>query len=327
MKSVVDLAEQVKDYAAAGKTIAPVENGTTAEGSYAVGEQFIREGVLYKAKTSITAGDALTLNTNYELADNLDTQIGNVKQALSDEVVTRSELGAHNLLKLDLEEIKSLNTDGTWSGNAYTLNGVTFTVNSDYTISTSGTASANTTFYLHRYSTWTKLPLKFLSGCPSGGGMDKYILRLVRGGAFSKNDTGEGVLLDQDDIASPVDVTIVVLSGNNMSGLTFEPMIRLATDSNPTYQPYAMTNKELTDSLNKEVLFFTSVACAATTGNFATVSNSDITADHVVVDCVFADPSAIITNVTWTTSNGSLVLNGTCASATTATITLAMKGN
>lgn len=84
MKSVIDFANQVKDYAAAGKAIASVENGTTAVGTYAVGEQFIREGVLYKAKTSITAGDTLTLNTNYELADDLDTQIGNVKQALSD---------------------------------------------------------------------------------------------------------------------------------------------------------------------------------------------------------------------------------------------------
>lgn len=80
-------------------------------------------------------------------------------------------------------------------------------------------------------------------------------------------------------------------------------------------------------ALANEVLHFTSVACAATTGNFATVSDSAITADHVVVECVFANPSAITTDVTWTTSNGSLVLNGTCALATTATITIAKKGN
>ena len=178
----------------------------------------------------------------------ITTDLNNVKQALNDEVVTRATLGAHNLLKLDLSEIKSLNTTGTWSNNAYTLNDVTFTFNSDGTISTSGTASDTTTFYLHSYSTWTKLPLKFLSGCPSGGGMDKYILRLVRSGTFSKNDTGEGVLLDQNDIASSVDVTIVVLADNDVSGLTFKPMIRLATDTDPTYQPYAMTNKQLTDA-------------------------------------------------------------------------------
>lgn len=80
-------------------------------------------------------------------------------------------------------------------------------------------------------------------------------------------------------------------------------------------------------ALAKEVLYFTSVACSATTGNFATVSNANISADHVVVECTFANPSAITTDVTWTTANGSLTLNGTCASATTANITLAKKGN
>lgn len=80
-------------------------------------------------------------------------------------------------------------------------------------------------------------------------------------------------------------------------------------------------------ALTKQTLYFTSVACAATTGNFATVSNSDITANHVVVECTFANPSAIITDVTWTTANGSLTLNGTCINATTANIILSKKGN
>lgn len=83
----------------------------------------------------------------------------------------------------------------------------------------------------------------------------------------------------------------------------------------------------LNEALTKQTLYFTSVACSATTGNFATVSNANISADHVVVECTFANPSAITTDVTWTTANGSLTLNGTCASATTANITLSKKGN
>lgn len=83
----------------------------------------------------------------------------------------------------------------------------------------------------------------------------------------------------------------------------------------------------LNEALTKQTLYFTSVACAATTGNFATVSNANISADHVVVECTFANPAAITTDVTWTTANGSLTLNGTCASATTANITLSKKGN
>lgn len=80
------------------------------------------------------------------------------------------------------------------------------------------------------------------------------------------------------------------------------------------------------DRLNR-VLFFTSVACSATTGNFATINDAKITADHVVVNCVFANAAAITTEVTWTTADGSLTLNGTCTAATTADITLIKKDN
>lgn len=76
-----------------------------------------------------------------------------------------------------------------------------------------------------------------------------------------------------------------------------------------------------------KALFFTSVPCTAQTGNFATLTNSAITANHIVVECVFDDPSAITTDVTWTTAAGSLTLNGTCTSATTAAITLIKKDN
>lgn len=78
--------------------------------------------------------------------------------------------------------------------------------------------------------------------------------------------------------------------------------------------------------VDKGTLHFSGQACSATTGNFCTVSDANITANHVVVGCTFSKPSA--TDVTWTTANGSLTLNGTCADATcTATITLSRKGN
>ena len=74
-------------------------------------------------------------------------------------------------------------------------------------------------------------------------------------------------------------------------------------------------------------LYFTAVAISATTGDIATVTDASITADHVVAECVFANQSAITTDVTWATASGSLTLNGTCASATTANIVLVKKNN
>lgn len=69
-------------------------------------------------------------------------------------------------------------------------------------------------------------------------------------------------------------------------------------------------------------LYLTGIACAATTGDFATVSNAAITANFVVAEAVFANQAAITSDVTWTTSSGTLVLNGTCAAATTVNIVL-----
>ena len=80
-------------------------------------------------------------------------------------------------------------------------------------------------------------------------------------------------------------------------------------------------------ALATQALYFTSVACSATTGDFLTKSDASITANHVVAECTFANPAAITTDVTWTTANGSVTLNGTCASATTANLVLVKKGN
>lgn len=87
------------------------------------------------------------------------------------------------------------------------------------------------------------------------------------------------------------------------------------------------TSRAAAADIADKVLYLTSVAISATTGDIASVSNAAIDSDHVVAECVFADPSAITTAVTWTTGTGTLVLNGTCASATTANIVLIRKDN
>lgn len=69
-------------------------------------------------------------------------------------------------------------------------------------------------------------------------------------------------------------------------------------------------------------LYKQNVAILATSGTIATVSDANITADFVVASIVFANPSAITSDVTWTTGAGSLTLTGTCTSATTADIIL-----
>ena len=83
MKTAVDFAGKVKSYTVAAKSIAPVENGTTSAGSYAVGEQFMRDGALCRAKTPISAGTTLTLNTNYEVDDTVVAQLSSLKNRVA----------------------------------------------------------------------------------------------------------------------------------------------------------------------------------------------------------------------------------------------------
>ena len=125
MKTIVDYAELIKEKHALNETIAPVETDLTdASQAYAIGAKFIYDGTLYRAKTAIAQHDALVLNTNYEAAPDVETQIAN-------EAATISAMGAKNILPFDLNAIKDLNTSGTWASNVYSYRGVDFTVNPD----------------------------------------------------------------------------------------------------------------------------------------------------------------------------------------------------
>ena len=84
---------------------------------------------------------------------------------------------------------------------------------------------------------------------------------------------------------------------------------------------------ELQNETKNDTLFFKDVPVSATTGTIVSKSDSMITADHIVTQCVWANSSAITTRASWTTSAGSLVITGTCTTATTADITLVKKDN
>ena len=59
----------------------------------------------------------------------------------------------------------------------------------------------------------------------------------------------------------------------------------------------------------------------------ATFYNADITADHVVRDDIaqFSDPSAVVTDITWTTAVGSITFAGTLASGESTTISVTLE--
>lgn len=191
--------------------------------------------------------DTLTFDdTPTEDSSNPVTSDG-IKDAIDDTAADIYEVmgknGAKNLLPFDLNELKRLNTSGTWNGASYTNNGVTFVINSDNTISTSGTSSARFGFTIYLdYDARNMI----MSGCPQGGARSTYSLQYSNYSDQSFADIGNGYTIPSVINTGTWRVVIWIESGAVLNNLTFKPMIRLASDTDPTYQPYAMTNQQIT---------------------------------------------------------------------------------
>lgn len=176
---------------------------------------------------------------------------------LNNEIVTRSALGAKNILPFDLADIKALNTGGTWESNVYTYRGVDFTVNSDGTISATGTATGgNASIKIFAASLNYEMLGKevILNGCPSGGGASTYRIQAYRmasadgsTGTYFDDGTGTDAFTVLNNASGTVgSFAVAVYENETVTNLLFKPMVRLASDPDDTYQPYAKTNRELT---------------------------------------------------------------------------------
>ena len=146
--------------------------------------------------------------------------------------------GGKNLLPLSLTNMKTINTAGTWAGNVYSYNGVTYTVNSDsggniVSVSATGTATGYSLFRLYNDITFTSETI--LNGCPSGGSYSGY--RLQADGGTARQDIGSGVTIPANE--SKTRVIVAVAEGVNPSGAVFKPMIRLASVTDATFAPYS----------------------------------------------------------------------------------------
>lgn len=143
-----------------------------------------------------------------------------------------------NKLPLVLADIKSANTSGTWSGNVYTIDSATFTVNTDNdgnVISIVGKGNGSSQNYI-------SLPLTLKSGSyiltsdmsEEVGSYDTFLLSggstIARG---NSSYPGQSFTLNSD---SSVEWRFRV---QNNSNYTCKPMIRLSTETSATFEPYS----------------------------------------------------------------------------------------
>lgn len=145
-----------------------------------------------------------------------------------------------NKLPLVLADIKSANTSGTWSGNVYTISGGTFEVLVDDAdnvlgIKVNGTFNANTYFDFMSSFDSTYFAGMVFNGVPSGSsGMvrisksDRVALQNIYGYDTPIVDNG-----------SNLKIAIRVAANITVYNELFYPMIRLSTESDPTFEPYS----------------------------------------------------------------------------------------
>lgn len=126
--------------------------------------------------------------------------------------------------------------------------GVTYTVNSDGSISLSGTANDFTAFSIFGWIEDNKY-----SGLAMSGGINSHVYFRQRitnkSGTYIRDvrDSGNGALVASIDAATEKYMfNLSIDSGTNVTGMTFKPMLRDARIKDDTYEPYAKTNQELT---------------------------------------------------------------------------------
>lgn len=123
------------------------------------------------------------------------------------------------------------------------ISGVTFTIQSDGSITVNGTATANVIFALESDATMFTLPVGnyFLSGCPSGGSTTSYFMVAVNGAGITYDkflrDFGSGISVPSK--GEKWKVSIRIISGYTANNLVFKPQLELGSTAT-AYEPYTV---------------------------------------------------------------------------------------
>lgn len=217
----------------------PQINGETLDGNKTasdLGLQTELDGAQTVEGNPITVTDAEAMN-----AESVEVEL-EPKQDLHGYDAPWVGGSGKNLLPMTVDGIKALNTSGTWSGNTYSINNTTVEILTDETnvnvngfkVNTgSGGASAEVDFML---TNAINIQGSFVvNGCPENGSVSTYYIAVeTQNFSWNYRDVGNGVEINNDTIKQ---VALVVTGIAN--NLTFYPMIRLATETDPTFAPYS----------------------------------------------------------------------------------------
>ena len=159
------------------------------------------------------------------------------EQAIQNQLNAQGVLGAKNLL----------NSMAT----TQTINGVTVTVDDNKVITLNGTSTADSYITLLSQTDLNNLLAKYGDLIINGSHPTEYNNARIITRYGSSNyivDSGKGALL-YASITYEMRLSLQIFSGRTFNNHKIYPMLRLASDPDDTYQPYAMTNRELTEKV------------------------------------------------------------------------------
>ena len=193
------------------------------------------------AATKTVTGNPITINDGSALPAKSLSVTFEPKQDLHGYDKPWAGGAGKNKLPLVLADIKSDNTSGTWTGNSYVINGVTFDLLTDgdeniigITANGENTGIGNASLYLCTVQTLNSLldGSYVFSGCPNDGSVSTYMMFI----GSSLFNTGNDVNFSTPIAGSRCGISIY--QGYNAQNLMFYPMIRLATETDATFEPY-----------------------------------------------------------------------------------------
>lgn len=206
-----------------------------------------------------------------------------------------AKTGVHQLIPTKLSYLKTRNTAGTWTGNSYTINGITYDISVDDNdnvtkIAVSGNSTAYSEFL---FTDRTRKDLKLSSASNYIISLGHDSVRVTVGtGNSGDGSTGTYVVVGQSadnneveftGIDKYVSISIDIPSDTNISdSVDIYPLFRYAEDINNGYGVFAMTNRELTESLKYRNVQLTPVPNTGT--NYEKVVNVAEQLDALITD-------------------------------------------
>ena len=214
------------------------------------------------------------------------TDVAQIETNKNNILTVANQSTQYNLLFYNLSTLKSYNSNNAiWNENVCTIGNISFTINDDMSITVSGNSDNNSVYFLLARD--ISFPAIRFQGCPAGGGTNTYQLQAYYSSTSSAslNDNGSGASAEANSW-SEIDITI--RPNQTISDpITFFPTVipqSLYDSGFHDYQPYALSNVELTAKERVNEKNILTVANQSTKYNLSPVASGTTSGAGFIID-------------------------------------------